>query len=189
MYAWETDLYRPGARLQILWVKRKWDSSDHRGSQTHLWMPEHTSDEKVKRFKKAGGGLPWEPDVAVRRHPVQIVFQTSMHALKLWGGERKIGINSFQIPGFRAHPGPLVITRSLFSPPVLCLCKIIFVRLSKVPARPWCSLESGSLPAVLCGAVPSAVGLIWETAILGVLDWFENQHYRNTVLDGSSKYT
>lgn len=58
---------------------------------------------------------------------MQIVFQTSMPVLKRWGGERKVGINNFQIPGCRAHPGPLAITPSLFSPPVLCLCEITFV--------------------------------------------------------------
>lgn len=45
--------------------------------------------QKVKGSKKAGHGVPREPDAVVKMHLVWILLQTSMYALNLWGGERK----------------------------------------------------------------------------------------------------
>lgn len=113
---------QPHTRLQILWVKRKWDSWKHRVIQTHLWLPEKYCRWKVRGSKKTGNAVPREPDAVVKMH---LCAFYSRHECTHWTfGEvrEKIGINNFQIQGFGAHAGPLVISQSLFSLPVLCLC-------------------------------------------------------------------
>lgn len=89
--------------------------------QTYLWLPKQYFRQKVKCSEKASRRVPREPVAVMKIHLVWILLQTSMYSLKLWGGERKIEINNFQIQGSRAYAGPLAIRQSLFSLPVQCL--------------------------------------------------------------------